>query len=83
MPRGPISSCHTITARNLAVRVDESYFSDTDPTTPVGQAVLLHGWATIGAVHGHDNEGVMTPSGADNELRPGDKYVFRLLGYPQ
>ncbi len=81
---GPISSGHTISAGNLAIRTDEPYFSSTDPTTPLGQAVLLHELGhTIGAGHSHDDEGVMTPTGADTSLSPGDKYVFRLLGCPQ
>lgn len=81
---GPISSGHTITAGHLAIRIDEPYFNSTDPTTALGQAVLLHELGhTIGAGHSHDDEGVMTPSGADTHLSAGDKYVFRLLGCPQ
>jgi len=81
---GPISSGHTITAGNLAIRTDAPFFDNTDPTTPVGQAVLLHELGhTIGAGHSHDDEGVMTPSGADTSPSAGDKYVFRLLGCPR
>jgi hypothetical protein len=81
---GPISSGQAITAGNLVIRTDEPYFSSTDPTTPLGQAVLLHELGhTIGAGHSHDGEGVMTPSRADTDPSPGDKYVFRLLGCPQ
>lgn len=81
---GPISMGRTIIAGHLAIRSHESAFESTDPTTRLGQAVLLHELGhTIGAGHSHDHEGVMTPRGADVPVSPGDKYVFRLLGCPQ
>ena len=78
---GPISSGRTIDAGHVAIRIDEPYFEYTNPYSAVGQAVLLHELGhAIGAGHSQVDDGVMNATGADTELSPGDKYVFRVLG---
>ncbi len=74
-------SGHTITAGRLAIRTDEPYTDDTDPTTAFGVSVLMHELGhTIGAGHSGGDLGVMSVTGVETRLSAGDRYVFRLLG---
>ncbi|MFV0427125.1 MAG: DUF4157 domain-containing protein [Beutenbergiaceae bacterium] len=74
------TSGQAITAGRVVMLGDHPF---TDPTTDLGQAVLLHELAhAVGVGHNDNEHGIMSPWGTETELIDSDRYGLRLLACP-